>query len=190
MNHDHSTVAVFEAHDRAEAAIRRLSEAGFPIGRLSIVGKGYQTEEQVVGFYNLGDRVKLWGKNGALWGGLWGLLATGVFMSVPVLGPVIVLGHLAAMVVGGLEGAVVAGGIGALGGALASLGVPKDSVLRYEQDLKAEHFLVVVHGSADDARRAQALLSDSKATRVDIHASPDEGVGVSAHTGHGAHETA
>ena len=73
---------------------------------------------------------------------------------------------------------------------MASLGVPKDSVLRYEQDLKAEHFLVVVHGSADDARRAQALLNDSKVTRVDIHA-PDAGdMGVAAHTRLGTRETA
>lgn len=188
MNHDHSTIAVFEAHDRAEAAIRRLSEAGFPIGRLSIVGKGYQTEEQVVGFYNLGDRVKLWGKNGALWGGLWGLLAAGVFMSVPLLGPVIVLGHLAAMVVGGLEGAVVVGGLGALGGALASIGVPKDSVLKYEQDLRAEHFLVVVHGSADEARRARGLLNDGKAARIEIHAPASKDMATAAHGEHGAHE--
>ena len=62
MIHDHSTVAVFNTHASAEAAIRRLSEAGFPIERLSIIGKGYETEEQVVGFFNLGDRVKLWGK--------------------------------------------------------------------------------------------------------------------------------
>ncbi len=33
----------------------------------SIVDKGYYTEEKVVGFYNVGDRVKPWGKN-ALFG--------------------------------------------------------------------------------------------------------------------------
>ena len=47
MTHDHSTVAVFNTHASAEAGIRRLSEAGFPIERLSIIGKGYETEEQV-----------------------------------------------------------------------------------------------------------------------------------------------
>ena len=50
ITHDHSTVAVFKTHASAEAAIRRLSEAGLPIERLSIMGKGYETEEQVVGF--------------------------------------------------------------------------------------------------------------------------------------------
>jgi hypothetical protein len=40
---------------------------------LSVVGKGYHTEEKVIGFYNVGDRVKFWGSRGAFWGGLWGL---------------------------------------------------------------------------------------------------------------------
>ena len=183
MTHDHSTIAVFNTHASAEAAIRRLSEAGFPIERLSIIGKGYETEEQVVGFFNLGDRVKLWGKNGALWGGLWGLLTAGVFMTVPLVGPVVVLGHLAAMVFGALEGAVVIGGLGALAGALASIGVPNDSVLRYEQDLRAENFLVVVHGSEDEAKRAQGLLTASDASRVEVHAPEAASVPMASYVG-------
>jgi hypothetical protein len=35
------------------------------------VGKEYHTEEQVVGHYNTGDRMKYWGKMGAFWGGIW-----------------------------------------------------------------------------------------------------------------------
>ncbi len=184
MTHEHSTVAVFTNHASAEAAIRRLSEAGFPIERLSIIGKGYQTEEQVVGFFNLGDRVKLWGKNGALWGGLWGLLSAGVFMTFPVIGPVVVLGHLAAMVFGALEGAVVIGGLGALAGALATIGVPNDSVLRYEQDLRAENFLVVVHGSEAEARRAEGLLTAGDASRVEMHTSQAAGAATNHAAGH------
>ena len=147
MIHNHSTVGVFNTHESAEAAIRRLSEASFPINQLSIIGTGYETEEQVIGFFNLGDRVKLWGKNGALWGGLWGLLS-----------------------------AVVIGGLGALAGALASIGVPNDSVLRYEQDLRAENFLVVVHGSQAEAQRAQGLLTAAEASRVEVHTPQSAGV--------------
>ena len=36
------------------------------------------------------------------------------------------------MIFGGLQGAVVVGGVSALAGALMSIGIPKDSVLRYE----------------------------------------------------------
>ena len=37
--------------------------------KLSIVGKGYHIDKQVVGYYNTGDRMKYWGKVGAFWGG-------------------------------------------------------------------------------------------------------------------------
>ena len=169
MRHLHSTIAIFDSHADAEAAVRRLAQAGYPIAQLSILGKGYHSEEEVVGFYNMGDRVRLWGKNGALWGGLWGLLTTGVFMTIPLVGPVVVLGHLAAMVAGALESAAIAGGLGAIGGALASIGVPKDSVLRYEQALRADKYVVVVHGDAQEAQRAQDLLAGTPSVSVEVH---------------------
>jgi len=37
--------------------------------KLSIVGRDYHTDEHVVGYYNTGDRMKVWGKTGAFWGG-------------------------------------------------------------------------------------------------------------------------
>jgi hypothetical protein len=55
--------------------------------KLCIVGKGYHTEEDVVDYYNTGDRMKKWGKLGAFWGGLWGLLFGSAFFSSLVLAP-------------------------------------------------------------------------------------------------------
>ena len=54
MTHEHSTVAVFNAHGSAEPATSRLPKDGFPIARLRIIGKAYQAEEQVVRFFNQG----------------------------------------------------------------------------------------------------------------------------------------
>ena len=59
-------------HQAAENAVKSLTEAGFDMKNLSVVGKGYHSEEKVVGFYNMGDRVKFWGSRGAFWGGFWG----------------------------------------------------------------------------------------------------------------------
>ena len=75
-----------------------LADAKFDMRQLSIVGQGYHTEEKVVGFYNVGDRIKFWGKRGAFWGGLWGLFFGGVFLMVPVVGQVMVLGYLVTVV--------------------------------------------------------------------------------------------
>ena len=96
MDTTDSVIAVFADHLAAEAAVKELSAAGFEMKHLSIVGKGYHTDEKVVGFYNVGDRIKFWGKRGAFWGGLWGLFFGGLFMTIPVVGHVVVLGYLAA----------------------------------------------------------------------------------------------
>ncbi len=164
-----SAVGVFADHSAAEAAVKKLTEAGFPMKQLSVVGKGYHTEEKVIGFYNMGDRIKFWGTRGAFWGGLWGLFFGGVMMVVPVIGHVIVLGYLAAMAVSAVEGAVIIGGLSALGATLSSIGVPKDSVIAYETALQADGFLVVVHGDAAEVARGKDILGTSNATRVDVH---------------------
>jgi len=52
----------------AELAIKELQRGGVDMHKLSIVGKGYHSDEQVVGYYNTGDRMKHWGKAGAFWG--------------------------------------------------------------------------------------------------------------------------
>jgi len=81
-----TVVAVFANHEGAESAVKKLSAAGFAMKDLSLIGKGYHSEEKVVGFYNTGDRIKFWGKWGAFWGGFWGLFFGGLFISIPVIG--------------------------------------------------------------------------------------------------------
>jgi hypothetical protein len=164
-----SVVAVFEDHPAAEAAVKKLTAAGFEMKNLSIVGKGYHTDEKVVGFYNTGDRVKFWGTRGAFWGGFWGLFLGGLFMAIPVVGHVVVLGYLAAIVVSGIENAVVVGGLSALGAALYSIGVPKDSVLQYETTLKTDRFLVMAHGPAAEVARAKTILGTVNPSSLDVY---------------------
>jgi len=110
MTDKNSVVAIFDSHDRAEDAVRELQKSGFDMKKLSIVGKDYHTEENVIGYYNAGDRMKYWGKLGACWGGFWGLLFGSAFFWVPGIGPLLVAGPLVACIVGGLEGAVMTGG--------------------------------------------------------------------------------
>ena len=165
-----SIIAIFEDHAAAEAAVKKLAATGFAMKSLSVVGKGYHTEEKVVGFYNVGDRVKFWGKQGAFWGALWGLFLGGMYLTVPVTGPVVVLGYLAATAISVLEGAVIVGGMSAFGAALFSIGIPKDSVLQYEAAVKADNFLVMAHGTSEEVSRAKAILVAANPTRLDVHA--------------------
>ena len=78
METNDTIVAVFADHNGADTAVRRLTAAGFETKNLSVVGKGFHSEEKVIGFYNIGDRVKFWGARGAFWATL-GLSLAGCF---------------------------------------------------------------------------------------------------------------
>jgi uncharacterized membrane protein len=169
MDQADTIIAVFPNHEDADKAVQGLAAAGIGVKNISVVGKGYHTEEKVMGFYNMGDRMQMWGSRGALWGGLWGLLFGGVFMVVPVFGQVVVLGYLATAVISALEGALVLGSLSALGGAISSIGVPEDSVVRYETDVKADSFLVMAHGTAEEVEKAREVLSKSDPSRLDVY---------------------
>jgi hypothetical protein len=162
-------VAIYDTHQQAEQSIKTLQRSGFDMRKLSIIGRDYRTEEHVIGYFNGGDRVKMFSKWGVFWGGLLGILLGSAFMIVPMVGHVVVLGPLAATLASALEGAVIGGGLSALAAALLSIGIPRDSVLRYEAALKADKFLVVVHGTADDIVRARDVLH-SAGLAFDQHA--------------------
>src|SRR5580658_4886166 len=132
MSEQNAVVAVYATHVEAEGAVKELQHAGVDMHTLSIVGKDSHTDEHVVGYYNTGDRMKYWGKIGAFWGGFWGLLFGSAFFMIPGVGPLLVAGPLVGWVIGALEGAVVVGGVSALGAGMYSQGIPKNSILQYE----------------------------------------------------------
>ena len=138
--------------------------------KLSIVGKGYHTDEQVVGYYNAGDRMKYWGKTGAFWGGFWGLLFGSAFFAIPGIGPVLMAGPVVAWIVGALEGAAVVGGLSAIGAGLYGMGIPKDSIVQYETALKTDKFLLMVHGTAAEVERAKNIIENTRPINVTLHA--------------------
>jgi uncharacterized membrane protein len=162
------TIGVYPDHNKAEDAVLKLQKSGFDMKHLSIVGKDYHSEEHAVGFYNTGERVQYWGKKGAFWGGLMGLLFGSAMFAIPGIGPLIVLGPLVSWIVGGLEGAAVVGGLSALGAALFSQGIPKDSIVQYETELKTGNFLVVAHGTEAEVAKAKDILRPSVPTEVSV----------------------
>lgn len=168
MNRENAIIATFDAHTQAEQAVRELQKSGFNMKKLSIVGKGYHPEEHPIGFYTTGDRIKTWGGMGAFWGGIWGLLFGAAFFWLPGIGPIAAGGPIVHALVTALEGAAVVGGAGAFGAALASLGVPKDSLIKYERQLKADKYLVIAHGNADEIRQARDILERIKATETEL----------------------
>jgi hypothetical protein len=169
MNDPNNVVAVYNSHTEAEEAVAKLSAASFDITKISIIGKDYHTEEKVVGYYSTGDRMKSWGGLGAFWGGIWGLLFGAGFFLVPGIGPVLVAGPFLAALIGALESAVVVGGLSAVAAGLVSLGIPKESAVKYEAEIKADKFVLIVLGTAEELERARSILAGTSPISIEKH---------------------
>jgi hypothetical protein len=169
MTENNAIVAIYKSHTEAETAVKELQQSGFDMKKLSIVGRDYHTDENVIGYYNAGDRMKYWGKAGAFWGGIWGLLFGSAFFFIPGVGPLLVAGPLVGWIIGALEGAVVVGGVSAIGAGIYSLGIPKDSVLQYETAIKTGKFALIAHGPQEEVTRAREILERTYPETLEHH---------------------
>jgi hypothetical protein len=169
MSEQNSVVAVYRTHTEADQAVKELQEGGVDMHKLSILGKGYHTDEHAVGYYNTSDRMKYWGKAGAFWGGFWGLLFGSAFFMIPGLGPILAAGPVVAWIVGALESAVVVGGVSALGAGLYSMGIPQDSIIKYETAIKTDQFLLIAHGTAAEVAKAKDIIETTHPAQLSLH---------------------
>ena len=169
MTKNNAVVAIYQSHTEAETAVKELQKSGFDMKKLSIVGRDYHTDEHVVGYYNTGDRMKYWGKMGAFWGGIWGLLFGSAFFLIPGVGPLLIAGPLVSWIVGALESAVVVGGLSALGAGLYGMGIPKNSILQYETAIKSGKFVVIAHGSDLETTHARKIINRTNPEALEEH---------------------
>ena len=162
---DRAVIAVFPDMDSAERAVRKLAESGFPVEKISIVGTGIESETRINGFVTVGDVAGPSAATGAWVGGLLGVLSGAAFLAVPGLGPLVVLGPLAAGVVAAAEGALLGGTVGAVLGHF----VAKKHLPKYEELVRTGNFLLVAHGTEEEVSRAQRILTDEGSTDVQRH---------------------
>ena len=163
---DQAVVATYRSHTDAEQAVRRLSEGGLPINQISIIGRNFETHEDVQGFYRPADAALDGAGQGAWFGGIFGLMlgAMGFFV-MPAVGALMVMGPLSGMIAGAIGGA----GVGALINGLVASGVPRDQALKYQERLQAGEFLVVVHGGAGEMMRAHEILEGTTPSHLQAH---------------------
>ena len=93
------------------------------------------------------------------------MLFGGAIFVIPVLGPILAMRPI----VGALEGAAIGVASGALAAALTSLDIPKNSVVKYELDVKAGKFLVLARGNAAMVDQARHVLEGTGASQLDTH---------------------
>jgi hypothetical protein len=78
---------------------------------------------------------------------------------IPGVGLLAMAGPVVATLVGGLEGAVVVGGLSALGAALTRVGFHESDAVKYETALKVDKYVLFIHGEAADFAKAESILS-------------------------------
>lgn len=161
MSHANAVIAVFHSHRSAERAFRALEESGYEMHKLSMIGKGAYTNQHVVGCYNISGRMKFWGQHSAFWESLWGTLSGSAAFMLPGFGPILAAGPLVAELVAKMEGAAALHSGGAIGNALASMGISENNLAPYEADLKIGKLLMIVQGTYEDFEMARLQLESA-----------------------------
>ncbi len=179
MSNAHFLVAVFPDQDGAHRAVEAMVEAGYSTNRISVLGKLEAGGDDVLGVLHpgLGEQMKVWATNGALWGALLGMLtgAAGLFL-FPGLGAVLIVGPLAEAVVGGATGAVLGGG--ALAGAAAwshlahalhRHGLPAHALEELHRQVEVGRYLVILQGeNAAELENQRPALARGRPDRVEV----------------------
>lgn len=155
-------LAVFDDHVVAVRALHKLLATGFKVSDLSFVGKGFCNRERVLGWADTGRGAKFWGVRRTLWQELWPLFGGGLILTTPETGPVFMMGKIAEIAEGTLDDGLIVGGMGALGAALYSMGMPRDDAACCDDWACGDRFILMVHGSALDTNLAMVNLETSR----------------------------
>lgn len=171
-------VAAYQATDAARRVVERLVERDFPMDMVSVLGKADASGDDVLGIYypGVGRRMKAWGTMGALWGGLWGLLAgaAGMFL-ISGVGPVLAAGPVVEALVGAVAGAALTGGamtgaaaLSQLGVALHRMGVPPEKLEQLRDGIAEGHTVVLLRTDAGEVDRWRGVLEWAAPVAVEV----------------------
>ncbi len=172
-------LALADSNECAQSALRKVMENDYPMDRVSLLGRASSSGDDPIGIYygSAGDRMKGWGKLGAFWGGLWGLLsgAVGIFL-LPGLGPVMAAGPLVESLTGAAAGAGVGGGAMAGAGGLSyftvavhRLGIPEEEIERIESHVQNNGYVLMLLVAEDEVRTWRNVLEDAAVREVSVY---------------------
>jgi hypothetical protein len=156
---------IYKSNSAAEAAVDRLTAAGFSNQDVSVLMADRQGSKEFAAEKNTkapeGATAGV-GVGGAV-GGTLGLLAGIGALAIPGIGPLIAAGPI----MGALAGLGVGGAVGGLVGALVGLGIPEYEAKRYEGRVKDGGVLLSVHcDSSEEVSRAKDILKATGAEDI------------------------
>jgi len=176
---ERSVVGVYESLAQAEEAVHTLDRAGFPVKHVSIVTQNLASDQTMHGYITPDDDLTPRGAATGAWvGGLLSLLSGAAFLWVPGFGPLLVLGRLAALLLVGIEGALLGAATGSLLGALVNWGIAEEHILGYESQVQSGKQLVIAHGTDEEVAKAHAILEGTKVGALRVHT--DSGASMSS----------
>jgi hypothetical protein len=158
-------VGAFSNYRDTELALTELQSTGFPMNKVSVVGKnlddgkiagadaGKGKDEQV------GGGAKAGATAGVVTGGLIGLLGSIGALAIPGVGPVMAGGALATLLADTAVGGAIGAAAGGLVGGLVGLGVPEDRAKVYSDRISGGEYLVFVEGTDSEIATAEGIFS-------------------------------
>ncbi len=146
-------VAIYETHEKAVNAIKKLAEHNINMEKVSLIGKSDITDNHI--HLKSLDTVK----NsptliGAGAGTLIGLLTGIGVVSIPGFGFLYGAGAIIGAI-GGFDLGLITGGLGTL---LLTLGIKEDNTVTYEEHLNQGKFAVIINGEEEEVLLAEKIL--------------------------------
>lgn len=159
MNGNAAIISTYRRYPDADAAVKTLTSAGFPIRNLGIIGDKYHTELSVMDWRVARNRIKRWSLRGAATGALSALVLASIFDATSHSGTVTLFDYLAVIVVLIIEGAVVGGGFGLVFAVASNFRARKTGGVPCERLTRIDSFLLVVRGTPEQTARARTIIA-------------------------------
>jgi uncharacterized membrane protein len=160
-----SVVGIYESHKEAVLAVQMLKDAGYPVKRVSLIGKAFYNQDHTyLKTNNVIEESEV--SIGVVAGSILGVLTGVGIFAIPGLG--FLYGA------GAFVGAIAGFDIGLLGGGIAavltSIGIDEINSHRYAKLLDENKFIVFVQGTEIEIAQAKHLLhTTSDHLGVDSH---------------------
>jgi hypothetical protein len=163
----------FSTHHDAESALGELRSSGFNMDQISIIGNNVDRNSDMAGAQKgehlndlgnkdrdnkVGEGATTGAASGGAVGGLTGLLVGLGLVAIPGVGPVMLAGAAATALATTLTGGAIGAAAGGLVGGLVGFGIPKDRAKVYSDRVDQGDYLVMVDGTDQEIRQAEAIF--------------------------------
>lgn len=168
-------LGVFARRTDAESAVTDLQTHDFPLEKLSVIAKDNNLSDEMRGVEvkdQAGESTEEAATTGAIAGGTLGTIAGLLVglgtLTIPGVGPIFLAGATASALATTLAGGAIGATTGVLVGALASLGIPEERAMVYNNYVSKGYYLLIIEGTIPEIQSAEKILNQSGIQRWEI----------------------